>query len=46
MVTVIREYDLGETSSTAKTIENWMGLLSFLGIDAAVGAVLFAICAH
>src|SRR5690554_4458291 len=43
MVTVIREYDLGETSSTAKTIENWMGLLTFLGIGAVAGAVLFAI---
>lgn len=43
MVTVIREYDLGETSSTAKTLENWMGLLTFLGIGAVAGAVLFAI---
>lgn len=43
MVTAIQEYDLGETSSTAKTIENWMGLLTFLGIGAAAGAVLFAV---
>ena len=42
MVTVIREYDLGETSSTAKTLENWMGLLTFWDRRCR-GAVLFAI---
>ncbi len=42
MVTVIHEFDLGETSSTAKTIENWMGLLTFLAVGVAAGAGLFA----
>ncbi len=43
MVTAIRELDLGETSSTAKTIENGMGLLTFLAIGAGAGAALFAV---
>ena len=42
MVTIIRELNLGETSSTAKTIENALGLLAFLAIGVVAGAALFA----
>ena len=43
MVDIIRGLDLGETSSTAKTIENGLAILTFVGGGVAAGALLFVI---
>ncbi len=43
MVRAIRTLNLGETSGTAKTIENGMGILALLAIGIAAGAGLFAV---
>lgn len=42
MVEFIDRFDLGETSSTAKTLETLMALLTFFGGGVVTGAVLFA----
>lgn len=42
IVSLISDLDLGETSSTAKRLENIGGVMTALGIGAGAGAVLFA----
>ncbi len=43
MVNIIRDLNLGETSSTGKTIENAMAVLTFFGGGVVAGAVLFVV---
>lgn len=43
MVDIIRGLNLGETSSTAKTIENALAMVTFLGGGVVAGAILFVI---
>jgi DMSO/TMAO reductase YedYZ molybdopterin-dependent catalytic subunit len=46
MVTLINDFNLGATDSTAKTLENIMGIATVFGIGVAGAVVLFAVLAR